>query len=254
MSQTQHLVLGVLGLAIVLVYGCLGAFALIQFTGPEVADDFVEEQGAASGPTENPPGSVASDMRSSNNTSGGVLPTSTRVVPLDGSRSPLPTTTVSAGQQATHNTDSWQPTPTDAPPVSTPPPSMATYSPTPAVKSPTPGRTVDPSPTKTPPMLTATVAPTHTPTPRAPAASPTPDNSCADAESGLHQQKIADIEAQYEPMLSWLEDEITQAERDRDDMKLEELRIEYQMYQDMKAADLSAENERHAAALAACAS
>jgi len=53
-------------------------------------------------------------------------------------------------------------------------------------------------------------------------------------------------------MLSWLEDEITQAERDRDDVRLEELRQEYQTYLDMKAADLTAENERHEAALSAC--
>jgi hypothetical protein len=75
-----------------------------------------------------------------------------------------------------------------------------------------------------------------------------------DDENAMHQQKMAQIEDQYRPMLSWLEAEIAQAERDRDDMRLEELRREYQMYQDMKAADLNVENERHAAALAACAS
>jgi hypothetical protein len=73
-----------------------------------------------------------------------------------------------------------------------------------------------------------------------------------DDENALHLQILADIATQYEPILSWIEDEMEQAERDRDEMRLEELQQEYDMNQNMKAADIAAENARHEAALATC--
>jgi hypothetical protein len=65
---------------------------------------------------------------------------------------------------------------------------------------------------------------------------------------------LADIEAQYEPMLSWLADEMEQAQRDQDEMRIEDLQLEMEMTENMKAADIDAEIARHQAALAACGS
>ena len=65
---------------------------------------------------------------------------------------------------------------------------------------------------------------------------------------------LADIEAQYEPMLSWLTDEMARAQRDQDEMRIEDLQLEIEMTENMKAADIDDEIARHQAALAACGS
>ena len=65
---------------------------------------------------------------------------------------------------------------------------------------------------------------------------------------------LADIEAQYEPMLSWLTDEMARAQRDQDEMRIQDLQLEIEMTENMKAADIDDEIARHQAALAACGS
>ena len=202
--------LGVLGLATVLVYGCLGAYALIHLTQVVPTNATGSEQ--AAGITLSEPslaaGTATTDtVTLSPQAAGAPLPINTKVIPLDGGASLPPTPdATSASSDAPHAGDTAQPTFTAAP--------VATPSTLPA--------------------------------------SPTPDRSCLDNENDLHQQKLADIEAQYEPMFTWLEDEMEQAERDRDDMRLEEVQREQEMYEEMKAADLSAEMQRHEAALADC--
>ena len=63
---------------------------------------------------------------------------------------------------------------------------------------------------------------------------------------------LAEIEAQYEPMLSWLADEMEQAQRDQDEMRVQDLQLEIEMTENIKAADVEAEMFRHQTALAAC--
>jgi hypothetical protein len=63
---------------------------------------------------------------------------------------------------------------------------------------------------------------------------------------------LAYIEAEYAPTLSWIEYEIELATRDRDWRRIRDLQQEAQMYENMKAADINAENARHEAALVAC--
>jgi hypothetical protein len=65
---------------------------------------------------------------------------------------------------------------------------------------------------------------------------------------------LADIETQYEPMLSWLADEMEQAQRDQDEVRIQDLQLEIEMTETMKAADIEAEMARHQTALAACGS
>jgi hypothetical protein len=65
---------------------------------------------------------------------------------------------------------------------------------------------------------------------------------------------LADIETQYEPMLSWLADEMDQAQRDQDEVRMQDLQLEIEMTENMKAADIEAEMARHQTALAACGS
>ncbi|HEM60698.1 MAG TPA: hypothetical protein ENO24_00240 [Chloroflexi bacterium] len=221
MSKGQQMTLGFLGVAVILVYGLLGAYALIELTQPGITQNTADGQAASIGPDDTGPGpaTVISDTSSlSESGPGAVVATNTRVVPV-GSPAPVSTTTdVSAPS-------TWTAQPADSAAL-----------------------------TPVPPSPTATVAPSSPTPPSAPPAPPAPDASCADEENSLHLQRVADIEAQYEPHLTWLEDEIKQAERDRDYLQLEDLRWEYELYQEMKASDLSAENERHEAALAACAS
>jgi len=206
MSRNQQLILGALGMAIVLVYGCLGAYVLIYLTDgvstqtaerPPALGTLPDTPIAGSCPTTGPgqqPPAQAPD---------GPAPTNTRVIPLG---SPAP----------------GEPAPTHSAEPNLTPPAQATST---AVPSPTP------------PALPP---------------SPTPDSSCAEDENAHHQQMLADIEAEYEPMLTWIEDEMEQASRDGDDMQMEELQLELDMYQNLKAADINAEIARHEAALAAC--
>jgi hypothetical protein len=63
---------------------------------------------------------------------------------------------------------------------------------------------------------------------------------------------LAYIEAEYAHTLSWIEYQIEEALRDRDAVTARRLQREYQMYENMKAADINAENARHEAALVAC--
>jgi hypothetical protein len=63
---------------------------------------------------------------------------------------------------------------------------------------------------------------------------------------------LAYIEAEYAPILSWIEYQIELAVRDRDAIRIRDLQQQYQMYENMKAADINAENARHQAALVAC--
>ncbi len=209
MSRNQQMTLGVLGTAIVVVYGCLGAYALIHLTQGGLAETTASGRTAGVAPPEPglAAGSATTDtLTPSPQTPPGALPTNTRVIPLDGgtavSATPLPT-------------------------------SGAGASPTPPVHA---SQTVEQTP----------------PVPQPPPPSPVPDTSCAERENAYHQQQLADIDAQYEPMLTWFEDEMKQAERDRDYTRLEEVRREYETYQEIKAADVRAESERHEAALVAC--
>jgi len=73
-----------------------------------------------------------------------------------------------------------------------------------------------------------------------------------DTENAHHQQMLADIEAQYEPMLSWLADEMERAQRNQDEMRIQDLQLELEMLENVKAADIDAEIARHQEALAAC--
>ena len=213
MSRNQQLILGALGMAIVLVYGCLGAYVLIYLTdgvSTQTAESPPDTPIAGSCPTTGPgqqPPAQAPD---------GPAPTNTRVIPL-GEPAPAPTSSSSQAPQ-------------------TPDTSLATHSAEPGLTPPA--------------QATSTAVPS--PTPPALPPSPTPDSSCAEDENAHHQQMLADIEAEYEPMLTWIEDEMEQASRDRDDMQMEELQLELDMYQNLKAADINAEIARHEAALAAC--
>ena len=63
---------------------------------------------------------------------------------------------------------------------------------------------------------------------------------------------LADIEAQYEPMLIWLAAEMERAQRNQDEMRIQDLQLELEMTENVKAADIEAEIARHQAALAAC--
>ncbi len=55
-------------------------------------------------------------------------------------------------------------------------------------------------------------------------------------------------------MLSWLADELEQAQRDQDEVRIQDLQVEIEMTENMKAVDIDAENARHQEALAACGS
>jgi hypothetical protein len=230
MSRSQQAILGVLGVAIVLVYGSLGAYGLIYLiqpvrTLPGQSAQALNPPGGAASPTPGLPGipTTVNDGSSP----GQPLPTNTRVIPLGspGLASPTPEAA--------------------APPAGTPLP--ASTGPASPAASPQPTHSAVPAP---PPPQQAT--PTVEPSPTSPPPSPTPDTSCVDDENALHLQLLADIATLYEPILSWIEDEMEQAERDRDEMRLEELQLEYDMNQNMKATDIAAENARHEAALAAC--
>jgi hypothetical protein len=224
MSRNQQLILGALGMAIVLVYGCLGAYVLIYLTDG-VSTQTAERPPALGTPPDTPiAGSCPTTgpgQQPPAQAPDGPAPTNTRVIPLGspapGEPAPAPT---SSSAQAPQTPDTPLPTHSAEPALT--PPAQATST---AVPSPTP------------PALPA---------------SPTPDSSCAEDENAHHQQMLADIEAEYEPMLTWIEDEMEQASRDGDDMQMEELQLELDMYQNMKAADINAEIARHEAALAAC--
>jgi len=205
-------------MATVLVYGCLGAYVLIYLTegvSTQTAGSPPETPLPSPCPTTGPgqqPPAQAPD---------GPAPINTRVIPL-GSQAP--------GEPA---------------PAATSPPAQAPQT----SDTPLPTHSADRSPTP-PAQATTTAAPSPTPPPPSP--SRTPGTSCEDDENAHHQQMLADIEAEHEPMLSWIEDEMEQAARDGDDMRMEELQLELEMYQNMKAADINAEISRHEAALAAC--
>lgn len=225
MSRNQQTIVAVLGLAVVLVYGCLGAYSLIYLTQrvPTQTAGSVQPPGAppaAPSPTLCPTSTPTPILPSL--TPEPPRPTNTRVIPPAGPVLVPPTP--SAASSPTHA------------PYLTPPPQV-TY-------------TVGSSPTP-PPQVTYTAAPSPT-RPPSPPPSPTVDTRCVDNENAYHQQMLADIEAQYEPLLSWIEYEMEQAERDRDDMRMQELQSEYEMCENMKAADMNAENARHQAALDAC--
>jgi hypothetical protein len=221
MSKNEQLILGILGTAIVLVYGLLGAYVLIYLT-----------DGASTQTAESPPaGLVASDtplpelapttsagQQGPAGVAEGAAPTNTRVIPLGSPEGGAPSPAATPSAQAPQTADT---------PLSTQP--------------------TGPSPT--PP---AQATPTTAPSPSPPPPSPTPDTSCVDDENAQHQQLLADIEAEYEPMLTWIRDEMEQATRDGDQTNLLELELERDMYQQMKAADIDAENSRHEAALAGC--
>ena len=214
MSRTQLQTLAVLGVALVLVYGSLGAYGLIRLTKPVRVQSAGPVQVAAT------PALAASP---SSFQGGSPAPT---LIPLVSPAVIAPTATPpSSPPDAPHATETPHPTPADG--AGPTPPTQATS-------------TTQPSP-----------AP---PTPPAPAPSPTPDTRCVDTENAHHQQMLADIEAQYEPMLSWLADEMEQAQRDQDEMRIQDLQLELEMYENMKAADIDAEIARHQEALAACGS
>lgn len=225
MSRKQQTILGILGMAIVLVYGCLGSYGLIRLTQGGSTKAGGSEQAAGLFPwdrSRDATGATTDTLTLPSQAPGGPLPTNTRVIALDGGVSPPP-----AG------------TPTSASTGAAPSPA-ATGQPTSAADA----ATTPPPPAATP------YPPADGPTPRP--ASPTPETSCVGEENDLHQQKLAEIEAQYEPILTWLEGEMEQAKRHLDDMRQEEVRQEQQLYEQMKAADLNAETQRHEAALAAC--
>jgi len=205
-------------MAIVLVYGCLGAYVLIYLT------DGVSTQTAESpplAPVPSPYPTTGPGQQPPAQAPDGPAPTNTRVIPLGSPApgEPAPAAT-SCSAQAPQTPDTPLPTHSAEPGLT--PPAQATST---AVPSPTP------------PALPP---------------SPTPDSNCEDDENAHHQQMLADIEAEYEPILSWIEDGMEQAARDGDDMRMEELQLELDMYQNMNAADINAEIARHEAALAAC--
>jgi len=210
-SRNQWIILGVLALAVVLVFGCLGGVALTYLTGQP--------------PTETPEAVQAPDTPSPT-----VSPTPThRPTPVRPTHTPEPPT-------ATNTRVIPLTTPTPIPPTATST-RYPTYTPYPTYTSlPTPTDTVVPAPTSPP----------------APPPAPPVDTYCADTENAYHQQMLAYIEAQYAPTLSWIEYEIALATHDRDWRRIRDLQQEYQMYENMKAADVNAENARHQAALVAC--
>ena len=214
MSRTQLQTLAVLGVAVVLIYGSLGAYGLIRLTKP------VRVQSAGPVQVADTPALAAS-------------PTSFQ----DGSPAPTLIPLVS---------------PAVVPPTATPPSSPPDAPPAADTPQPTHADGAGPTP---PPQATPTIDPGPAPsTPPAPAPSPTPDTRCADTEKAHHEQMLTDIEAQYEPMLRWLADEMEQAQRDQDEMRIQDLQLEMEMTENMKAADIDAEIARHQEALAACGS
>ena len=229
MSRTRQIALALLGVAVVLVYGSLGAYGLIRLTKPVRIQSAgpvqaVDTPTLAASPTSFAAGSPAPTLTPL--TSGSPAPTNTTVIPLVSPAVVPPTATPPSS-------------PTDAPP---------------AADTPSPTHPDEPGPTP-PPQATSTTQPSPaSPTPPTPASSPTSDTRCADTENAHHQQMLADIEAQYEPMLSWLADEMEQAQRDQDEMRIEDLQLEMEMTENMKAADIDAEIARHQEALAACGS
>ena len=228
-SRNQQTILAVLGLGIVLVYGFLGAYGLIRLTKPvriQTAGpvQVTDTPSLPASPTLFPAGSPAPALTPL--ASGSAAPTNTRVIPLV--------------------------SPAVMPPTATPPSSAPDA--LPGAGTPSPTHTDEPGPTP-PPQATSTTQPSPaSPTPAAPPPSPTADTRCADTENAHHQQMLADIEAQYEPMLSWLTDEMARAQRDQDEMRIQDLQLEIEMTENMKAADIDDEIARHQAALAACGS
>jgi hypothetical protein len=223
MSRNQRMALGILGLAIVLIYGLLGAYALIYLTQPGSAEiRRGDAQAANVSASQDSPGSTSRISDTVSLPQQAPPPTNTRAIPEGGGEAPAPTATAASSIiDDGEPTSPAQPTATSA---EVAPPALA--------------------------QATPTLAPSPTPPPPAP--SPTPDTSCVEDENAQHQQKLSEIEAEYAPMLIYFEDEMAQAERDRDQVRLEEIRMEYEMYQEMKAAALSDEKQRHEAALAAC--
>jgi len=210
-SRNQWIILGTLGLAVVLVFGCLGGAALTYLTGQP--------------PTETPQAVQAPDTPTPT-----VSPTPTRsptpILPTPTPEPPTPTNTRVIPLT----------TPTPIPPTATST-RYATYTPYPTYTfMPTPTHTVAPAPTSPP----------------APPPAPPVDTHCVDTENAYHQQMLAYIEAEYAPTLSWIEYQYELASRDRDAVRMRDLQREYQMYENMKAADINAENARHQAALVAC--
>jgi hypothetical protein len=224
MSRNQRMALVILGLTIVLIYGFLGAYALIYLTQPGSAEIRQgDAQAADAGASQDSLGSSSGISDTVSLPQQAPLPTNTRVIPQGGGEAPPPTDTA-----ASSHTGDGEPTSAAQPTA-------------------TPAEAAPPAP--------AQATPTSAPSPTSPPApSPTPDTSCVEDENAQHQQKLSEIEAEYAPMLIYFEDEMAQAERDRDQVRLEEIRLEYEMYQEMKAASLSDEKQRHEAALAACAS
>jgi hypothetical protein len=223
MSKNEQLILGILGTAIVLVYGFLGAYVLIYLT------DGVSTQTAESPPAglsasdthlPNPDSTTSPAQQAPSDAPEGAAPTNTRVLPLGspaaGTPAPAATPSAEAPQSAT---------------------------------TPLPAQPAGPSPTS-PAQATSTTAPGPSPPPPFP--SPTPDASCVDDENAHHQQMLADIEAEYASTLTWIQAGMDQATRDGDYLRVEELQLELDMCQDLMAGGISAENARHEAALAAC--
>jgi len=210
-SRNQWIILGALALAVVLVFGCLGGFALTHLTGQP--------------PTETPEPVQASD-----------------------------TATATVSRTPTHSPTPILPTHTPEPPTPTNTRVMPLTTPTPIPPTPTSTRypTYTPYPTYTSvPTPTETVAPAPT-SPPAPPPAPPVDIHCVDTENAYHQQMLAYIEAEYAPILSRIEYQYELAARKRDWVTMRDLQREYQMYENMKAADINAENARHQAALVAC--
>ncbi len=223
MSKNEQLILGILGTAIVLVYGLLGAYVLIYLTdgvSTQTAESPPAGVAASDTPLPNPAPTTSAAQQAPPGAAEGAAPTNTRVIPLGSPEGGAPAPTATPSGQAPQIAD-----------------------------TPLPIQPAGPSPTS-PAQATPTTAPS--PSPPLPPPSPTPDTSCADGENAHHQQMLADIEAEYAPMFTWIQDEMEQATRDGDQMRMEELELERDMYQNMKAADIDAENARHEAALAAC--
>lgn len=226
MSRNQRIILVVLGVAVVLVYGCLGAYGLIRLT-ERVRTTQRQRVVQAAG---TPPAAVSPTACP--------ISTTALTVPSLAAEAPRPTNT------------------RVIPPVSptlVPPTSVATAHPAHASSptyTPHPAQTVPPG-TTPPPQLTPTLVPSPT-LPPSPPPSPTVDTRCAGKENAYHQQMLANIEEHYGPILSWIEYEMEQAVRDRDTMRVQELQLEHEMCENMMAADIDAENARHQAALAAC--
>jgi hypothetical protein len=229
MTRNQQRILALLGVGVVLVWGSLGAYGLIRLTDPVRVISAGAVQEAEITPFSTSPATVpagSSEPMLIPPVSGSPAPANTRVIPLV--------------------------SPAVMPPTATPPSSAPDA--LPGAGTPSPTHTDEPGPTPPPQATSTTQPPAATPTPPAPPPSPIPDTNCADTENAHHQQMLADIETQYEPMLSWLADELEQAQRDQDEMRVEDLQLELEMTENMKAADIDDEIARHQAALAACGS